>query len=43
MGLIQEDGLLAEYRAGCRYVGDLLTILDDLDSPTSEEKQPACF
>jgi hypothetical protein len=41
MGLIQQDGLLAEYGAGCGYFGNSFTILDDLHSATPEEKQPA--
>ena len=41
MGLIQEDGLFAEYRARCRHVGDLHSILDDFYGATPEEKQPA--
>ena len=41
MGLVQEDGLIAEYRAGCRHVGDLHAILNDLDGATLEEQQPA--
>ena len=41
MGLVQEDGLFAEHRAGCIHAGDLHSILDDLYSATPEEKQPA--
>src|SRR4029450_2898272 len=41
MGLVQEDGLFAEHRAGCIHAGDLHSILDDLYSATSKEKQPA--
>src|SRR5262249_46476474 len=41
MGLVQEDGLFAEHRAGCTHPGDLHSIFDDLYSATLEEKQPA--
>jgi hypothetical protein len=41
MGLIQEDGLFTEHRAGCRHASDLHSILDDLYSATPEEKQLA--
>ena len=41
MGLVQEDGLFAEHRAGCIHAGDLHSILDDLYSATPEEKQAA--
>ena len=41
MGLVQEDCLFAEHRAGCIHAGDLHSILDDLYSATPEEKQPA--
>ena len=40
MGLVQEDGLFAEHRAGCIHAGDLHSVLDDLYSATLEEKQP---
>jgi hypothetical protein len=40
MGLVQEDSLIAENRAGRRHVGDLHSILDDLHTATLEEKQP---
>ena len=41
MGLVQEDGLFAEYRAGCIHAGDLHSILDDLYRAILEKKQPA--
>ena len=41
MGLVQEDGLFAEHRAGYIHAGDLHSIFDDLYSATPEEKQPA--
>jgi len=41
MGLVQEDGLIAEHRAGRRHLCDLHSILDDLHGATLEEKQPA--
>jgi hypothetical protein len=43
MGLIQQDGLLAEYGAGCGYFGNSFTILDDLHSATPEESSLPLF
>jgi hypothetical protein len=38
MGLVQEDGLFAEHRAGYIHASDLHSIFDDLYSATPEEK-----
>jgi hypothetical protein len=39
MGLIQEDGQLAEHRAGSRNFGDLHPVLDDLDRTALENQK----
>src|SRR5438477_2390100 len=41
MGLIHEESQLPEHRAGRRDFSELYPILDDLNRPAFENKQPA--
>ena len=43
MGLIQEDGLIAEHRARRRHLCDLHSILDNLHSSAPEESSLPVF